>query len=466
MEEYNVQTKEEILKRYTSEGIKYIKLGFVDIDGVIRGKYISLEKFTSILDTHAGFCDCVLGWDIDDQLYDNTSFTGWHTAYPDALFQIDLTSERMLNEKHPTPFFLVDFVTKDQKEKEYSLHPISPRTVLKKVIEKAHSMNIGVTTGFEYEFFVFNETSHSIREKNYTNLTPLTMGNFGYSVLRNSTESDLFHDLLEYTEKLNIPIEGLHCETGPGVIEAAIHYADVLKSCDDAVLFKTFSKVFFQQRNLIATFMAKWSMEHPGQSGHIHQSLYDLETGEHLFYNPNAYHNISDTLRYYIGGQQRYLKELLPLTTPTINAYTRLVKGAWAPTSLTWGIENRTTALRVIPDKSSAQRLEFRIGSADANPFLAAAAIIAAGLQGIEEKRDPTEAITGNAYEQEANLESHLELPTNLRDATSLFKKSEIAPTLFGLDFCEHYTATREWEVREYEKQVTDWQLKRYFEGI
>ncbi len=459
-----MQLKDEILKRYTSEGIKYIKLGFVDIDGVIRGKYISLEKFTSILDSHAGFCDCVLGWDIDDQLYDNTSFTGWHTAYPDALFQVDLQSERMLDEKHPTPFFLVDFVTK--KTSKYALHPISPRTVLKRIIEKAHSMNIGVTTGFEYEFFVFDETAHSIREKNYTDLKPLTPGNFGYSILRNSTESDLFHELLEYADNLKIPIESLHCETGPGVIEAAIHYADVLKSCDDAILFKTFSKVFFQKRDLIATFMAKWSMNHPGQSGHIHQSLYNLETGAHLFHDAAAPHTISDTLRHYIGGQQRYLKEFLPLTAPTINSYTRLVKGAWAPTSLTWGIENRTTALRVIPDKASAQRVEFRIGSADANPYLAAAAIIAAGLTGIEEKIEPYAAIVGNAYEQEEQLESHLQLPTNLRDAIALFKNSKAATALFGAEFCEHFSATREWEVREYEKQVTDWQLKRYFEGI
>jgi len=170
----------EKISGYKQQGISRVKLGVTDIDGVIRGKYISLDKFESVVTGNSGFCDCVLGWDMNDQLYDNAKFTGWHTAFPDALYRLDLTTERRLAEEGGIPYFIGEFVQADGE----SLHPICPRSKLKQMLALASEMGVGVKIAFEYEFFIFRETSHSIREKNYADLVPLSPGNFGYSVLR------------------------------------------------------------------------------------------------------------------------------------------------------------------------------------------------------------------------------------------------------------------------------------------
>jgi len=446
---------------YKEEGIHRVKLAITDIDGILRGKYISLDKFASLFNSTGGFCDCVFGWDVNDNLYDNTHFTGWHTAYPDALFKLDLSTERRIPVEN-IPFFIADFVDKDGK----SSHPVCPRNAFKRILDKANKMGFGINQAFEYEFFIFDETPHSIREKNHTNLKPLTPGMFGYSTLRNTTQGEMFNALMDYCAALDIPIEGLHCETGPGVWEAAIHYDQGLASVDKASLFKTFTKVFFQQRDLVATFMARWNLEYPGQSGHIHQSLYDIKNNKPLFYDEAETHNMSQLMQHYIAGQIHYLKPFLSLCAPTINSYTRLVKGFWAPTAATWGYENRTGALRVIGGSTKSQRVEFRVGSADANPYLASAAMLGAGLLGIEKKLTLPEPIQGNAYETQDSLPHEWQLPTNLKDSVANLKQSAEAVELFGEEFIQHFVATREWEVREHEKAITDWQLKRYFEII
>ena len=451
---------DQLIATYREENIARVKLAFADLDGVHRGKYISLDKFADIAGGTSGLCDCVLGWDVNDQLYDNATFTGWHTAFPDAKYRVDLTTERRLPDEENYPLFIVDFISE-----ENGFHPVCPRNQLRRVLQKAEGMGYSVRMAFEYEFFIFDETPHTLREKNYQNLTPLSPGNFGYSVLRNSSLSDLFHEFMDYCEAMDFPLEGLHCETGPGVWEAAITVDDALKSADKAALFKTFAKAFFNKRGLVATFMAKWSMDHPGQSGHIHQSLTD-GNGIGLFHDAKGQHGMSTLMRQYVAGQQKYLKPFLSLCAPTINSYTRLVKGAWAPTAATWGVDNRTTALRVITGSEKSQRVEFRIGPADANPYLIAAASLGAGLLGIEEELDPDKPLSGNAYEQEAGLPPERQLATNLRDAIRDLEGSAEARALFGDEFVNHYIASRDWEVREHERHVTDWQMQRYFEII
>ncbi|MBT4791411.1 MAG: glutamine synthetase, partial [Halobacteriovoraceae bacterium] len=403
---------------YKKKGATKVKIAITDIDGVLRGKYLSLNKFESIANTFGSFCDCVFGWDINDQLYENDiKFTGWHTAYPDAYFKLDMASERWIDEEN-VPFFLGEFVDKDLK----SNHPICPKSVLKGILAKADKMNLGFNLAFEYEFFVFNETPQSVRDKNYKNLIPLTPGMCGYSILRNSAYSEIFNDFMDYCSGLNIPIEGLHCETGPGVWEAAIEYDQAMLAADKATIFKTFAKVFFQKRELMATFMARWNLDYPGQSGHVHISAFDKKSGQNLFYDKSQNHNMSKTMQYFIAGMSKYMKELLPLTTPTINSYTRLVKGFWAPTAASWGVENRTCALRAIPGGDKSQRVEYRVGSADANPYLTAAALIGAGLRGIEEKLSLDVPIIGNAYDVQDSLPTEKQLPTSLKEATMNLK--------------------------------------------
>jgi len=443
-------------------GIKRVKLALTDIDGVMRGKYLSLDKFASVAKSGGAFCDCVLGWDVEDKLYDNVKFTGWHTAFPDAPFRLDLSTERRLADEGNIPFFLGEFTD----AKTGGRHPLCPRGLLQRVLDRAKAMGYGAKIGFEYEFFVFDETPHTVREKRYKDLKPLTPGNFGYSVLRNSAESDIFTGLMEYHDSLGCAIEGLHCETGPGVIEAALAPDEALRGADKAAVFKTFTKVYFQKRQKMATFMAKWSLDYPGQSGHMHQSLFDLKSGDPVFHKQGGREGMSPIMESYVAGMQKFLKPFLCLCAPTVNSYTRLVKGAWAPTSATWGVENRTTALRVIPGGPKTQRMEFRLGAADGNPYLVAAACIGAGLLGIEKKLKLGEAVKGSAYEVQDSLPDELKLPSNLRDSLRNLRASKEAADLFGADFVDHFANSREWEVREHEKAITDWQLARYFEII
>src|SRR5687768_1072844 len=213
----------------------------------------------------------------------------------------------------------------------------------------------------------------------------------------------------------------------------------------------------------MATFMAKWSPDWPGQSGHLHMSLLEADSGRSIFYEEGAPHSISERMRWFIGGQQALMPELLAMVAPTVNSFTRLVPGYWAPTAATWGFENRTCALRVIGGSEATQRVEYRIAAADINPYVALAAAIGSGLWGFENQIEPDEAIAGNAYEHAAPGRA---LPATLWEAAQLLRGSEAARDLFGAEFVDHYAATREWEERQARKAVTDWQLARYFEII
>ncbi|MCH2357367.1 MAG: glutamine synthetase [Pseudomonadales bacterium] len=451
----SVKTVADARKIVEERGLSHIKVGLFDIDGVMRGKYLSKEKFFSSLDNGFAFCDVVLGWDSNDRLYDNVSYTGWHTGYPDAPVRIVASSCRCLPFEGAMLLFIVEFDGDAEK--------LCPRGLLQRSIARASDMGFNVSTAFEYEFFMFNETPDSVRAKNYRNLTPMTPGAFGYSILRNSVHADKYHELLKLCEEMDMPLEALHTETGPGVMEAALVYDNASAAADKAALFKTFTKVWAQRNEMMATFMAKWSGDQPGQSGHIHISLQSKD-GKSAFFDAGGEHTMSVIQRQFLAGQQRLMPEFLAMTAPTVNSYTRMVPGLWAPLDATWGVENRTTALRVIPGSEKSQRIEYRLGAADANPHIALAAALASGLYGIEHELEATPQVTGNAYEQEHPAE--LSLPASLFEAAGRLRQSQAANELFGQEFVEHYAATREWEEREFRKHVTDWELSRYFEII
>ena len=452
----DVKTVQDAKKIVEERQLTHVKVGLFDNDGVMRGKYMSREKFLSSLDHGFAFCDVVLGWDVKDQLYDNVTYTGWHTGYPDAPVRILPDSCRDIPFEDGMLLFLAEF--SDQAE------AVCPRAALRKVIDKGKQLGFDAFAALEYEFFLFEETPDSIREKNFKNLKPMTPGWFGYSMIRNSVHAELYAEIMELSEIMDFPIEGLHTETGPGVIEAAIAVDSAINAADKGALFKTFIKVLAQRNGLMATFMAKWSNDYPGQSGHIHISLRHKDGSGSAFYDASKKHNMSDIQRHFVAGQQQLMPQLLCMTSPTINSYSRLIPGFWAPTDATWGVENRTTALRVIPGSDKSQRVEHRLGSADANSYLALAAALGAGLYGIENKLEPEPQIKGNAYEQKHP--EHLALPSTLWDSAQAFKASDAARSLFGDTFVEHFAASREWEEREFRKHITDWEMERYFEII
>lgn len=449
-------TLAELQALLDQRGIRHHKIGVFDVDGVLRGKYVDRDKFLSAVDKGFGFCDVVLGWDSADQLYDNATVSGWHTGYRDAPVRLDLATTRLLPFEPDTILVVGGFAG--------DYEAVCPRGVLRRMVDKAARMGFVPYAALEYEMFVFDETPHSVRDKGYRDLRPLTPGMFGYSALRSTVHREIYHELLDSMAAMDCRIEGLHTETGPGVIEAAIAVDQALRAGDKGALFKTFTKVLFQRRGLMATFMAKWSNDYPGQSGHIHLSLCDADSGDNRLYDPKGEHELSETLRHFVAGQVRYMPELLPMVCSTVNAYRRLVPGMWAPTHANWGVENRTTAVRVIPAGPKGTRSEYRVGPADANPYLALAAALGSGLRGVEEKLAPPPVAQGNAYE-DPGAEA-VPLPGTLREAAAAFRASTVARELFGDTFVDHFAATRDWEDREHRKHVSDWDLARYFEII
>jgi len=451
----DIKTAEHARELVQSLKPSHIKVGVFDIDGILRGKYMSREKFLHALDKGFGFCDVVLGWDMRDQLYDNTQYTGWHSGYPDAPVRILPSSCRVMPLENNDLFFLVEFTSEAEK--------ICPRGLLRRVLDRAQGMGLKALAGFEYEFFVFNESAESVREKAYQNLNAMAPAEFGYSIIRNSVHDSTYHNILNLSEKMDFPIEGLHEETGPGVLEAAIAYDEALEAADKASLFKTFTKIAMQKENKMATFMARWNDELPGQSGHIHLSLTDLE-GQALFHDASQPHEMSELMQHFVAGQQQLMPELLAMIAPTINSYRRLVPGYWAPTNASVGVDNRTCAIRIIPGDKNSHRLEYRIGAADANPYIILAAVIASGLWGVENKAKLRPMTEGNAYQQE--FSDDLKLPETLWQSAQRLKESTMARDFFGDEFVDHFVATREWEEREYRKHISQWELDRYFEII
>jgi len=450
--------KQQITAYLHDKDITKIKFAFADIDGVLRGKLIHRDKFLDGLKDGYGFCDVVFGWDSGDNVYDNVAVTGWQSGYPDKYCRIDLNTVRNIPWQNDQTFFLADFTQPDG-----SSVPACPRSLLKRIAAECDAMGYHAEFAQEFEWFNFNESPKTLQEKGFRNMEPLSPGMFGYSILRPSQHSAFYYDLFNLLTDFGVPIEGLHTETGPGGYEAAIIHDQVLAAADKATLFKTAVKEIASKHGITATFMAKWNADLPGCSGHIHQSLWSKDKTQNLFRDEADVNKMSDLHKHYLAGQLYCLPHLLPMYAPTINSYKRLVEGAWAPTTITWGLDNRTTAFRVINDTVNHTRLETRIPGSDTNPYLAISAALASGLYGIKHKLELTTPPTfGNGYENKSNGV----LATNLEDAAIAMKNSSVAKELFGDDFVQHFTNTRLWEWRQFIKQVTDWELKRYFEVI
>jgi glutamine synthetase len=441
-------------------GTGKVKVACSDIDGILRGKYLHIDKFLSAAQSHPnggfGFCDVVFGWDANDSCYDNATLTGWQHGFPDALARFDLNTHRNVPWDDFVPMVLGEFVNADGTPS-----PICPRQTLKRVLRRAEKLGVTVMAGMEFEWFNFSETPQSWAAKKGVGPEPITPGMFGYSLLRMNHKREFFKALMDEMPLFGVPIEGLHTETGPGVYEVAIAFSEALEQADRAILFKTGAKEIGARFGVMPSFMAKWNQQLPGCSGHIHQSLSDGKTN--LFFDAKSPRKMSKLFESYLAGQVACLMEMAPMFWPTINSYKRLVDGFWAPVKPTWGIDNRTASFRVIAGSPKATRLETRCPGADVNPYLAMAAVIAAGLHGVEKGSKLTAApITGT----NEGAESIPRAPRTLIETTRNFRQSSIAREWFGDDFVDHFAATREWEWRQWLDGVTDWELKRYFEII
>ena len=309
-------------------GASKVKVAVSDIDGVLRGKYLHRDKFLGTAEPYPkggfGFCDVVLGWDMMDTCYDNTSVTGWQHGFPDALARLDLNTARKVPWDNNVDFFLGEFVNADGTP-----HAVCPRQTLKRVLKRAEKMGFKVMTGMEFEWYNFLETPQSWAAKKGVAPEVLTPGMFGYSLLRTNQNREFFNAIMDDMLAFKVPIEGLHTETGPGVYEAAIGFSEALEQADRAILFKTGTKEIGARFGIMPSFMAKPHQPLPGCSGHIHQSLSDGKNN--LFFDAKSPRKMSKLFESYLAGQVACMMEFAPMIWPTINSYKRLVDGFWAP---------------------------------------------------------------------------------------------------------------------------------------
>ncbi|WWD20609.1 hypothetical protein CI109_105085 [Kwoniella shandongensis] len=469
----------EELKELLKDDTK-VKVAGVDVDGVLRGKIMSKEKLLSAAKSDGfNFCSVIFGWDIHDQTYNRELLVAnWDNGYRDLQAIIDLKTFRRLKWERNIPFFLCKFIIPETGE----VLPVDPRSLVEKVVGKAEGMGWKCMSGAEFEYFQFQETPHTLAEKKFRDLSPLTPGMHGYSLLRPTLNMDYFHDLFDHALDFGIPIEGHHTETGPGVYESALAFTDTARMADNACLFKLVAKSVGMKHGITPTFMAKPWGDLPGCSGHIHVSLQDAN-GKNIFGlsdeetkaggRKDAAHKdlqyLSQEAEWFLAGLLEGMSDVVPMFCPTINSYKRLQGGQamWAPDTASYGYDSRAASVRIISApgvKGYATRFEVRVPGADMNPYYAMSAIFALGLRGIEKKRPLPYGPIGAPGVTRETLKH---LPTSLEAATAAFKaKDSIAREVLGDYFVDHYAGTREHELEVHRKAVTDWEVARYFELV
>ncbi len=443
------KTAAEAVKALQESGTKQVRIGIFDTDAILREKAVGPRKAVKLIEDGYSFSDVLYEWDIAEVTYSGGAFA-------DEAARIDPTSGRCYPFAPDTALFLADFAGPHAA--------VSPRNLAVAQIERAAKMGYGVRAAFEYEFYVFEETPQSLRDKDYRNLRSFAVGNRTYSALTLAAEDGFLSGLLETMRKAGIELDSFHTELGPGCLEAPLLAREGLRAPDDAALFKTFAKAHALRHERMACFMAKWSNDWPGQSGHLHMSLFKLDTGEPVFAGDDQGTMPNQALRRFIGGLVAHLPETLVMSAHTVNAYRRLTPGAWAPTHASWGIQNRSCAVRAIPQPVKDARIEFRVPSADSNPYLAFAACLATGLTGLEEGIEPPAESEGDAYEE--TVDDDRRFPRNLLEASDRFCASQKARALFGSSFVDWFARSREWEDRVFRNHVSDLDVRRYFEVI
>ena len=441
---------EELKALAKSGDIETVIVATPDMQGRLVGKRLTARHFLGAGQQGVGTCSVVLGWGHDHALDPGYELTSWDNGYPDLVVQPDLATLRRYPWFEKTAFVMGDAVVPDGAP-----IAVAPRTLLSEMIQRLDDIGLRPLFASELECYLLSETPTTAFDKGFVNLTPKHRTLHPETLIRTSEDETYLGALRRNMEAAGIPIEMVKAEYAPGQIETNLEYAKAMVAADRHMIFKTGAKEIALQQGLVATFMAKLAHNLGGSSCHIHMSLLG-KGGDSAFATGSDGRGTSETMRYFLGGLTAYLRDVFLFFAPTINSYKRLRPGTFAPATVTWGEDNRTVALRLV-GKGAARRIENRIPGADANPYLAYAAMIAAGLRGIEEKLDPIgEAAVGNAY----NLSDRPALPTSLEEATSVFESSEMVNSSFGPSVQRHYANFGRQSVAAAASVVTDYERR------
>jgi glutamine synthetase len=430
------------------EAARMVQLEVPDLDGGLRAKLVSPEKALS--EAGAAMCTIMFGLTQADDVYESPASSAAN-GYPDLVMRPDMATLRALPWCEATVAVLCDLYGGDGAR-----FPLAPRTVLRTVVERCADLGFEARFAAEWEFCVV----HRDDSAHPAGLVPLGRTMNAYSALRLRELRPLAQAFFERMEGMGIAIEAVHTELGHGMVEFALAHAPAMEAADHAARAKTYLKELCGERGLVATFMPKWRTGAPTSGCHFHQSLW--RDGANEFAGPGG--ALSPLARHYLAGQLVTMTDFGALFNPSVNAFRRLRPGTWTPATASWGVDNRTAAIRAITGSPKAVRLEHRRPGADVNPYLAIAAMLAGGLYGIAGKLEPPEPATADAC-ADARFPR---LPATLADAIAALRDSPVAPDLLGREFVRHYLLSREVELRlwrEWETaQVTEWEQRRYFE--
>ncbi len=434
--------------------IDTVLVAFPDMQGRLIGKRFQAEFFLegAIDETHG--CNYLLADDIDMEPVPGYAAASWDQGYGDFVMKPDLATLMKCTWLEGTVLILADLVDHHHHEPV----PHSPRAVLKKQLARLDALGLTANFASELEFYLFDEDFRSIHDKGHRNLKTAGYYIEDYHIFQTTKEEGVMRALRKQLTASGIPVENSKGEWGPGQEEINVRYADALTMADRHVVIKNATKEIAWQQNKAVTFMAKWDFELAGSSSHIHMSL--AKAGKNVFADSKDPLGMSTTMKQFMAGQLTYAGDITYFLAPYINSYKRFQAGTFAPTKAIWSRDNRTAGFRVCGENTKGVRVECRIGGADLNPYLAFAALIAAGLKGIEDKLELEPVFEGDAYAGRKLREVH----KTLREATAALRKSKMLADALGRDVVDHYVHTAEWEQFEYDRRVTDWELKRGFE--
>ena len=445
----------EKLKQQVQDGqIDTVLVTMIDMQGRLMGKRFHAEAFLEggFEETHC--CNYLLATDLEMATPDGYVSTSWERGYGDYVMKPDLETLRPVPWLDGTAMVLCDILDHHSHEAV----PHAPRAILKKQVERAAAMGLSPVMATELEFFLFDGTHDQIARNGFRNLQTISNYNEDYHIFQTTKEEGVMRPVRNNLRAMGIPIEGSKGEAEAGQEELNIRYADALACADNHTIAKHAVKEIAHLNGYAATFLPKWHHDRVGSASHVHQSLW--KEGANAFFDSGRDLGKSALMDHYMAGLIAYAPEYTCFMAPYINSYKRFAKGTFAPTQTVWSVDNRTASFRLCGEGTKAIRVECRIPGADMNPYLAQAAMLAAGLAGIEQELPLPPALSGNAYSDDDT--NHI--PRTLRDAREAMMASRMLRDAMGDDVIDHYARAAEWEIEEFNRVVTDYEIARGFE--
>ncbi len=456
-------TREELFARVEEGAIDTVLVVFTDLYGRLMGKRFDGRFFVEDgLEHGAHACDYLLTVDMEMNPVPGYRFASWERGYGDFHLDPDLSTLRVASWLDRTAMVLCDV----RDVRTHELVPVAPRSILRRAVERAESLGYTAMASSELEYYLYRGSYRDAAAKHWRGLDPAGWYLEDYHALQGTRVEPFTAAVRRHLSDSGVPVENSKGEWGLGQHELNVRYAQALTMADRHCVYKQCLKEVAEQIGMSVTFMAKVAADQAGSSCHIHMSLW--KNGENAF--PGSHElgpvrgepvRCSKVFRHFLGGWIAHAAELMPCYAPTVNSYKRYQSASWAPTRLAWSYDNRTAGFRVVGEGASL-RIECRIPGADCNPYLAYAAALASGLDGIARETEPPPIFSGDMYA----AKDLPQVPQSLREAAELFAASPFAREAFGADVVEHYAQFFRSEVAAYERAVTDWERQRYFERI